>query len=483
MDKNEGNLEVVMDSLKLVNNAFARCRMLLLAAPFLLSSLVLSSEKGYGQIMDQLQQLRLEAVSQLRGIAAAKAQDRPDLPELESQYQVTLEKIQNLRLEALHSSIESEAIAVESRYVASHQMGDAAPKRESTPRTQKIYKWRPEVEKRAGFSGVEFLWWTVREGALDYIVKGQVSSINLAGTVDGNQSIGAVGDLKSPKYDWEPGLRARVGYRFPRDFWELEALYTYFHSSTSETLGPPTGFDILIPNGANPPVPQRALAATFFSVTTTPMNQATASMHFNYNVADLILARRFLETKYIISKQFISFTGAWIWQDWRFAYFGGPSTQTPGEIGSTTNGEENWKFSGGGLRTGVNTDWFLGKGLSIESKGSISGYLGHYHHHSSLFWGNQAEAPSAPQYGKNVLFNDTRLVFNAQFALLPKWGMMFNSWGFELYAGYELNLWFNLHEVYKTIGASPVSFLGREMALNRGLVGLHGLTAGAKFTF
>ena len=358
----------------------------------------------------------------------------------------------------------------------------------SRAKEKRIYKWRPEIEKRAGFAGLEFLWWTAQVGALDYIIRGQTPSVTLGGIVNQNQLVGAVGTLKSPSYDWEYGLRASIGYRFPRDFWELEALYTYFHSSSQETLGPPSGFDTLVTDTTtNDNSPSKALAGTFYDAPQTPIVRAKSSIHFNYNVGDLILARRLLKTDSIIMRKFISFTGAWLWQNWRFSCVGGPSNKTPGISGNTTTGKENWKFSGGGLRLGLATDWFLGKGLSIDSKVSMAGYLGHYHHHSETFFGNQ-DLPTlgfniAPQYAKNVLYNDTRLAFHTQFALLPAWGMMFKNWGIKMYVGYELNLWLNLHEVYKVAAISPLSIDGRELTINRGLLGLHGLTSGVSVVF
>ena len=353
-----------------------------------------------------------------------------------------------------------------------------------------VFQYRPEIKKSGGYAGVEFLWWKVYEGALDYAIKGQVGS-NPGST----QAIGAIGKLKSATFSWAPGYRAYLGYRFHPDFWEVEAMYTYYHSShKNETCHPSCcAPDVLVVTpGPITTEPAKATVGTFVQFTDTPVTLATSSISLNYNIGDLLLARRFLTSDAIIMRALLGATGAWIDQRWHYKYLPGDLIVNGIDlgVGSTSKGKENWKFSGGGMRLGLDMDWFAGKGFSILSEGSFALIFGSYTKHSLNTVNNNfpsgfppPNGAITPQVVNNIRIHDDRFVFHARLAFLPAWGIHFDHWGFLFYAGYEFNFFANLQEVFRPASFSDRSFDGREVDFTYGFLGMQGLTAGLKFDF
>jgi hypothetical protein len=360
--------------------------------------------------------------------------------------------------------------------------------RTTSPASLSIFRYRPEIKKSGGYLGVEFLWWKVYEGALDYAIKGQI-----APNQGSDEIIGPIGKLESASFSWAPGYRTYIGYRFRPDFWELEASYTYYHSSRHNKARHPkccppnvTVVDSVATG------PEKAVVGTFAQFTDTPMALGKSLISLNYNLGDLLLARRFLTSDAIIMRVLLGGTGAWIDQHWHYKYLPGDFIIDGFDAGSgaTVRGKENWKFSGGGVRLGLDMDWFAGKGFSILSEGSFALFFGSYSKLSYNEVNNHfppglppPPEPQFPQVINNLRQHDDRFVFHTRLSFLPAWGMHFNKWGFLLYAGYELNFFANLQEVLRPLSFSDRSFDGRETGFTYGFLGIQGLTAGLKLDF
>lgn len=347
-----------------------------------------------------------------------------------------------------------------------------------------IFQYRKKSGEQAGYAGIEFLWWKAYEGALDYAVKGQ------KGANPGNdQSIGATGSLKSATFAWAPGYRLYLGYRFPPDFWELEACYTYYHSSHDNKTSFPSGYP---PNTVGPPTtqPEKATVGTFLQNTAAPVRSAKSSLSLNYNLGDLLLGRRFLATDALLLRLLVGATGAWIDQHFHYKYLPGSFIDSEVNLGqgSTVKGKEDWNFSGGGMRIGLDTDWFIGKGFSLLAEGSLALIFGSYSKISYNKTNNHVptDIPTNnpfPQVTTDLKMHDYRFVPHIQLKFMPAWGKQFGKFGLLVYAGYELNLFANLQEVYRSLLYSPQSINSRPSTFTYGMLGIQGLTAGLKFDF
>ena len=289
-----------------------------------------------------------------------------------------------------------------------------------------IYDYRMPIEETAVLVGAEFLYWTVEESSLNYAVDGT----------------GGKGITKHGDFDWNPGVRAHLGYRFRRDFWEVVGQYTYFHTNGSDSTGAP-------------------LTTAFPSLNIGTVSRATSGLSFDYQGVDLYLARRFLVSKALILKLMMGATGAFFDQDWTVKYFGTEVTKI----------RNDWRYSAGGIRFGLDSDWYLGRGFSFVGLGSLAGLVGNYK--NDTFIGK----PS--MVFQNTRLSDTRGVFHVQMRLGPSYGKRFERCAFQIFATYELNVWANLQEMLQATGTTSTFRIIQQQSN----VGLHGLTAGIHFSF
>ncbi len=357
------------------------------------------------------------------------------------------------------------------------------PEMEPAPKLP-VFCYRPDIKKAAGYIGIEFLWWKAYEGALDYAIKGQT------GPNPGNdQVIWSIGKLKSAHLAWDPGYRVFLGYRFHPDFWEVETVYTYYHSSNGDKVRHPkccppdtVTIDSVTTN------PEKATIGTFLQYTNTPITLAKSSISLNYNMGDLLLARRVPVTDTLIIRGIFGASGLWLDQHWKYLYLPGDLivdgvNEGPGAI---VSGKENWKFSAGGMRLGIDLDWFIGKGFSLLTEGSAALFFGSYSKLSFSKTNNhvpQNQVSLSPQVLENLKIHDDRFSVHTRLSFMPAWGMRFDRFSFLLYAGYELNIFTNVQETYRSLSASTRSIDARTTGFTYGLLGMQGLTAGLKFDF
>lgn len=314
---------------------------------------------------------------------------------------------------------------------------------------EQIYKYRPLIEDNCLFLHEEFLYWKTVENNTDFAAYTlPASSTNLGsgvnGTIEGVHFI--------PKF----GIRLGVGYRFKPAFWELELQYTYFHPHGTNRLNPRTGYTLVSTNSL---------------VSTTPLTHAYGHISLEENIAELTLARRFLVNNNIICKLDITGSGAWFHQNLTNEYF---STNNL----SVATLHQEWKFHGGGINLGLDVDWYIGKGFSLVGKAAFGMLFGHYNNN---FYQQETVNTTTAVIG-DTHFQDHRIVPRFQIFLGPSYGRMLGHFGFNLYAAWELNNYWNLHEMHLTDLTSSYSNT-RASRYVSGVIGTQGLTTGISLFF
>ncbi len=288
------------------------------------------------------------------------------------------------------------------------------------------------VERSQCFVHGEFLYWTVEEPALDYAVKTKPSQA--ANTF-------AFGDFQINDFKYRPGFRVAVSYyRCPR-YWEAWAQYTWLHDKGDDSTTAP-------------------LNPTRVTATTPPFASAQSSIDLDYHVGDLYVARVFDPNPHLRLRLYGGATGTYIDQDFKNRY-----TNVQGDFDQV---KEQWRFWGAGLRLGLAADWFWGCQFYLTGRTSFATLAGRYENKTFQTTGVQ-ELQIA-----NSKFKDTRLTFNAQFLVGPSWQIPCDCWSFELFAGYEFNIWLNLQK--RMISEFGPPDATKEIATSSGLLGLHGLT-------
>lgn len=293
--------------------------------------------------------------------------------------------------------------------------------------THQDFSW---TEKSSISAHVDYLYWQVAEGGLDYIYTDAITS----GTFYGGR-----GDIHRATFNWHSGFRVALDYSFAPDFWKIRGQYGNFVPSGREKMTPLTG---------------QTIQGTFPNVTTTTLAHATSAISLRMHFADLLLSKSMQISKNVLFEFINGLSGVWFKQNWEVTYEG---TQ-PGGLRESI--KPKWRFKGVGMKAGANVDWQLPWGLSWNALTSIAGIFGNYDNRMILFTTNiSTEVRDVLQ---NTHYDDFRIVPILQLSMGPAWQKAFRSWGIRLSASYEMNIFTNVNqfdrdEFYNTLNNNPQS--------------------------
>lgn len=291
-----------------------------------------------------------------------------------------------------------------------------------------------------------FLFWRVQEGALDYALKMQQPSP--AG------SVFAQGRFHSATFDGEPGFRIAASYFRAPKYWEIWGQYTRLTARGENSVDAPLPAD-------------KFLTGTWPSTSTSALSNARSSIHMNYNVADLLVDRFFNPNPHLRMRLLGGGTAAWMDQDWSIHY--------TNIVNETTQIRNRWKFVGGGFRVGTIVDWFWGYDIYLTATATCASLIGVYHNQAHQTFSTLALPV------RDTHFSDVRPAFTVQAIFGPSWQKSFCSTRVEIFAGYELNSWFNIAEFYRSTTATSTA--SKETWMNTGMIALQGLNARATLDF
>ena len=300
----------------------------------------------------------------------------------------------------------------------------------------------------------EFIYWSCDEGALDY-------ALTMNGPAWGPNNNYAQGDFKIANYPWDPGFRVSLSYFNAPKFWEISGQYTWLHIEGSD-------------QASNPAEDDRYLTATWAQVIPSPLTSAKSHIHLNHKLGDLTVARIFHPNPHLKLRLLMGIPLAYFYQKWKIDY------QNAND--NTTQTSLKWKFFGPGLQIGVKGDWFWGNNFYLIGKISTALFIGRYKNYS---YQKTNYAPTS-EYNtetpfRNAKYKHYRPAYVTQYLIGPSWQKNFTKNRMELFAGYEFNAWFNLHEVFRSGHGNRSA--AKETFINRELLILHGLTARLSIDF
>lgn len=304
---------------------------------------------------------------------------------------------------------------------------------------------------------VEFLYWSVEEGALDYAIV--MENRGWAPAADPLNY--ANGKMQRASYDWDPGVRVSIGYYNAPKFWELFAEYTYYSGRGSDSASAPSGAGLFL-NGTFPQLSDNI-------VDNIPLASAKSSIDLTYQLADIAVARIFDPNPHLRIRMYAGITSSFIDQDWDVTY-----TDTSN---NETKIKNDWCYTAGGFRAGVATDWWWGCNFYISGKASLAGFLGKYENKAEQTTNYIPSSPSGFDINakvRDLKYEDYRFAQQFQFVFGPSWQQLGKCVDVEVFAGYEFNGWFNLQEVYRS--TNGLALAAKETWLNTGALALHGLT-------
>ncbi|QVL57056.1 MAG: hypothetical protein KFB93_06660 [Simkaniaceae bacterium] len=303
----------------------------------------------------------------------------------------------------------------------------------------------------------EFLYWTVNEGGLDFAIRMKTPSW-------GPSDSYAQGDMERAEFSWDPGYRFSLGYYRAPNFWEADFQWTYIHVGGKN-------------HHSRPPAEEgRFMTGTWPQIFTNPIQKATSTIHLYYQMIDLIVNRVFhpFDNPHLRLRLTGGLTGVWLNQGWKVRYFDNQHNQT------LVN--NMWRYWGFGFKAGLGFDWFWGNDFYVTGRAITGLVSGHYHNHGKQETNTiQQTGDSSSIPVRDLRYKDYRVAFTSQLSLGPSYQKSFPDWRMELFIGYEMTIWTNLHEVYRSSSSSASD--SKETWINSSMIALQGLSARGTFNF
>jgi len=330
------------------------------------------------------------------------------------------------------------------------------------PPTQPVYTnceeecdpdlFRKDVQLYSGH--VEFLYWSLTEGDLDYAQK-------MRHAAWGPSPSFAQGRYENASYNFDPGFRIGLSYFRAPHFWEVKWQYTRMTNRGKSSVEKPVAAE-------------KFLTGTWPQISTEPLTRATSHIHFNYNVFDMVVDRVFFPNPHLRLRVIGGGTVAWMNQDWKVRYFDATS--------NTTTIRNRWNYAGGGLKIASMFDWYWTWDLYMTALTSFGVLMGGYSNHAKQTTTVQttpADNTAIPI--RDTCYHDIRPAFTAQMMLGPSWQKNFSCSRMEVFAGFEMNTWFNLQEIYRSSSGAPSA--AKETWINSSLLSLYGITTRITYDF
>jgi hypothetical protein len=203
------------------------------------------------------------------------------------------------------------------------------------------------------------------------------------------------------------------------------------------------------------------------------MRQAKSHLHLNYNLVDFYTDRVFNPNQHLRLRVIGGMIGGWMDQMWKILYFEQQGNET-----SITN---RWNFGAGGLKVGTSVDWYWTGELYVTATAAFSALLGLYHNSSLITTTYEPAGHDSSLPVANSRYSDIRSSFLSQFALGPSYQHNFSDSRLEVFVGYELSIWTNLQEVYRSSNSAASD--AKQTWINSSALSLQGLTARVTYDF
>jgi len=308
----------------------------------------------------------------------------------------------------------------------------------------------------------------VKDGA-DFFLEAQ--ALYLHATEDGmdfaieNNSAASFldGRVKNARYDWNWGFRIGAGYNLPHDGWDLFLNWTWFHSRGHQDKNALLG-QVLIATRANASDTEGDVQAV----------QAEHNQRLHLNLIDLEIGREFFVSKSLTFRPHMGLRTGWIYRNFDVEYAGGTQLANTALKDTFHN-----RYRGMGLRSGFDTQWGLGNGVSLYGELAASLLYGRHHVHGEEVVRTSPTGTSTPKQDTHNRPAMMRAMMDLGAGL--RWDHLFydDSYRIRLQAGWEQHVLFGFN---RDIDFGNQTLRGK-FTSNRGDLALSGVSFKARFDF
>ncbi|MBS0615308.1 MAG: autotransporter domain-containing protein [Verrucomicrobia bacterium] len=263
----------------------------------------------------------------------------------------------------------------------------------------------------------------------------------------------ANGHVKNARYDWDWGFRVGAGYNLDHDGWDILANYTWFRDETRRNVHE----GVVLPTEAQPA-----------NVTTATTQNAKTRLNLWLNILDVELGREFFVSKWLTLRPQMGVRALWVNRHYNTEY-------SRLVQGSDYEVHMKNRFSGAGLRGGLNTQWGLGSGWSLFGEVDVALMYGkqRIRQHDELETGDVNKG--------HVKDSWYALRSSVDLALGLRWDRLFydDAYRIRFQLGWENHIFFDMNQNVRFVdGTSKGVFAG-----NRGNLSLNGVAFQARFDF
>ncbi|PCI77185.1 hypothetical protein COB21_03360 [Candidatus Aerophobetes bacterium] len=262
------------------------------------------------------------------------------------------------------------------------------------------------------FVGFDVLYWKSNFSNNDYV----------QGSTDPAAGLPNVGEVYNIGYDWDWGVKARLGYQFDHDNWDTSIRYNWFSSSAGNSQSAGLGQSLL---------PLRTVGDEMLAGVIPGSNaqdfdfctRAVGNGSFNFQTLDWDLSRAFFTSSKLSFRPNIGLRSAWIKINEKVEYTGGtPVGTTFGLADHAVYENDDCKTWGIGPRIGADSKWHLGRGFSIF--GDVSASLV-YTYFKMEHFAQYSEFPTTNYM--DVTASDHQFVPNVDLFLGVRWDSCINK--------------------------------------------------------
>lgn len=275
------------------------------------------------------------------------------------------------------------------------------------------------------FASVEYIYWKAEEEGLDYAVNG--ISTSQTTTVSGR------GKVHHPHFDYDSGFKVGFGLKFKHDSWDLYANYTWLHSDNKHSTTQSTAGQSL-----------QTLWYTAYDNVQEVLSADTASSKWKmqFSALDVELGRNYFISRRLTLRPHFGLKFAWIDQQNHVDYANVSGVNlAPDAVNDMHNHLKQDKF-GVGIRTGLNTAWFMWNKWSIFGNFAASALYSDFDNHQKMTLQDDTN-------GKRTLMDlkhhhhDVTPVLEFALGLRFETDFVNNNYQFMIQAGWEEQIWFN----------------------------------------
>ena len=327
------------------------------------------------------------------------------------------------------------------------------------------------------FNSMQFLWWQLNETSLDYAVHKTYPST----TLQASNAL-TLGHVHTVDIDWSPGFRLGLGYRFAKDAWQLEGVYTYYYTKGNDQVS-------CAQCHANNPT-LNWLSMTVAS-NIDAILEGSSNLHFWYHIGDIELAKPVCLGKYTNFRLIVGPSMGFIQQKFHTLSVDNTNTFSPYCPAQYTKTKMDWSFSGGGIKIGIDSHWNVWDRFNFLFGAHLTALYGFYvnkWHAQRLITSTTGHdcTPFLEDFGDWTI-KDRRNIFGTRIFGGIAYNYPFKQFNVELYINYELNTWFNLTDQYRMEGGpftnSGQQPIDRVRSISTAPLNLSGVDFGLKLHF